>query len=262
MLQTVNSLTNLIRAIASLVVAGVLGAAGWLGYHALHARDAELEAKQRELQISQKMVEELNRDVEAKHQEIVRLNTVVRLLKVDHRLAQIAVIDQRPSEDKQTVMTRFRFAEVDEAGNSIGQPHEFEIEGDIVYVDAWVAKFQDELIEEAEPFRSSSICLFRRVFGEYQEPKNGFPIDSIGSRPAAYSQGSEMSEQEREIWSKFWEYANDPAEAARVGLRALQGEAPYIKLLKGKLYRVQLRASDGLTIRPEEIPPAVRGDTH
>jgi hypothetical protein len=68
-----------------------------------------------------------------------------------------------------------------------------------------------------------------------------------------------MTDSEREIWSKFWDYANSPALAGQVGIRAAHGEAPSIKLMPGKRYRISLRASAGLEIVTEEAPGGVAG---
>jgi hypothetical protein len=126
----------------------------------------------------------------------------------------------------------------------------------VVYVDSWVAKFADDYVEMGDPLRSTSICLFRRLFGEAQNPSDGFVLDPVGSRPTAYRNGGKMSDLEREIWSKFWEYANDPALAEEVGIRAIHGEAPYTKLVPGKRYKVNLRSSDGLSFDlPVDLPP-------
>ena len=126
--------------------------------------------------------------------------------------------------------------------------------GDLVYFDAWVVKYEDRLVESGDPLRSMSICLFRRIFGELQEPTDGFVLDAVGSTPAAYRTGGTMTDSEREIWSRFWEYANSPALAGQVGIRAAHGEAPSIKLMPGKRYRLSLRASGGLEIVTEEAP--------
>ena len=64
-----------------------------------------------------------------------------------------------------------------------------------------------------------------------------------------------MSPLERDIWANFWEYANSPAKSKQAGLRAAHGEAPSIRLELGKRYRVELRASAGLSIVPEDVPP-------
>jgi hypothetical protein len=65
-----------------------------------------------------------------------------------------------------------------------------------------------------------------------------------------------MNDAEREIWGKFWEYANNPELAGQAGIRAAHGEAPSIKLMPGKSYRVSLRASAGLEIAAET--PSIR----
>jgi hypothetical protein len=90
------------------------------------------------------------------------------------------------------------------------------------------------------------------VFGEYLPPDKGFALDNNGSRPAIYSQDSDMSPIERDIWANFWDYANNPSKARQAGVRAVHGEAPNMRLQPGSKYRVELRASGGLSIIPEE----------
>lgn len=244
------AINNFAGAMVSLAVLAILGLVGWfavrtqLGQWAIEARLAEREAQ----------VESLQSELEAKLREIQRLDTALRLLKTDHRMAQIDVISQQGSEKTKDLATRFSFVELDKAGKQIDKPKEFTIEGDVVYVDAFVAKVTDEAVEVADPVRSASFCLFRRVFGEFQQPKDGFPLDPMGGQPAAYRAGREPSDFEREIWSKFWHYANNPEEAQKKGIRAAHGEAPFHKLVPGKRYKVLLRSSGGLSFSPEDLP--------
>ena len=201
----------------------------------------------------------LEEDVAAKAAQIEQLETAVALLKVDHRVAQISVLSQQGSAETGDLTTTFRFVELSEAGEPIEPPRAFTIEGDVVYIDAWVIKFDDEHIELADPLRATSVCLFRRVFGEKQQPSEGFALDAVGSRPAPYRSGRPMSDLERDIWGQFWEYANDPVRAQKAGVRAAHGEAPSIKLVPNLRYRVLLRASGGLTIVAEPDSPNDRG---
>ena len=53
------------------------------------------------------------------------------------------------------------------------------------------------------------------------------------------------------LWMRFWDYANDPEEAASVGVRAIHGEAPFIELREGSSYLVELRSSGGLSLTKE-----------
>ncbi|MBX3415573.1 MAG: hypothetical protein KF708_23010 [Pirellulales bacterium] len=251
-------LNSLLRTFLATALAAVLGYGAWLGYQTYHAHELALQAKDEELAERQAQIDALELDVAAKAQQIERLETAMQLLKVDERVAQIVVLDQTAPREGDHGKTLFRFSEVDQEGNPIGDAKTITIEGDIVYLDAWVVKYLDEHVEQADPLRATSVCLFRRIFGEFQQPTEGFVIDAQGSRPSAYG-GAEMSDFEREIWANFWEYANDPERARASGIRAAHGEAPSIKLQAGKLYRVQLRASDGLSIVADDLPAALRG---
>lgn len=220
---------------------------------------ADLKTSQREVGRLTETVEKqtaeivvLNKDLEAKQVEIDRLQTVVKLLKLDHRVALITVLDQKRSDDGKELRTKFNFVEVNEEGRPLEAPRVFEIKGDVVYLDAWVVKFGFDYLEQGDPLRSASICLFRRIFGESQPPSEGFALDADRKAPAAYRTGGKPSEFEQQIWSRFWEYANNPTLAKQAGVRAAHGEAPSIKLLPGKRYRVVLQAAGGLRIDPPE----------
>jgi hypothetical protein len=171
-------------------------------------------------------------------------------LKVNHRLAELTVLDQQTAADSEAIVTKIRFRELDDFGSSVGPTHDFEILGDVLYVDYWVVKFEDEYVQNADLQRGTSICLFRRIFGEHQEPKDGYVLDEVGTRPAAYGKGNQVSEFERKIWSDFWTIANDPDKAESLGIRAAHGEAVSTRLRPGKQYRVVLRSSGGLSISP------------
>ena len=130
----------------------------------------------------------------------------------------------------------------------------FTIEGNIVHIDGYIVKYFDKFVESGDPLKGTSAFLFRRVYGEHQDPAEGFPIDSENSAPVAYQRGSKMSDLEADVWKNFWDYANNPGKAQKAGIRAAHGQANYIKLEPGKLYKIQLRASDGLSIVAEELP--------
>ncbi|MFO0868475.1 MAG: hypothetical protein U0935_05960 [Pirellulales bacterium] len=110
-------------------------------------------------------------------------------------------------------------------------------------------------VEEKALERSTSLVLFRRLFGEHQEPKDGFPLDRGQGPPRAYTRGGVVSDFERQIWADFWTIANDESKAREMGIRAAHGQAVSIKAQKGKSYRILLRASDGLSIVPDGAAP-------
>ncbi len=283
MLKVIRAINSLLAAVVSLAVLAALALGAWYAYDTFfQARwDAERALREREAQIatlsedlrtkaqqldqvteqllqSQEQIGRLEKDLEAKQREIERLSTANRLLKVDHRLARIDVLSQEGSADDGTLKTTFKFVEVDDQGQPIDEPRTFTIAGDVVYIDSWVVKFTDEFVELGDPLRGTSLCLLRRVFGEKQQPAEGFAIDSEDRRPAPYRTDGPPSELEQEIWSRFWFYATNSKEAQEKGIRAAHGVAPSMKLIPGKRYRLELRSTGGLTFKCEgDIPAAV-----
>jgi len=277
-LQTINSFA---RTLLAVVIVGAGSLAGWKGYttyyskelesteaakklasaqeeltrtrNELEERAAQVERQTRELAEKDASIRSLEADVAKKAEEIARLDTAMRLLKVDHRLAQLTVVDQSRDPDSKTVVTEVEFVEVNDEGFSIDEPRRFQIRGELVYIDNWVVKFEDKYIEEQNDLdRTTSLVLFRRIFGDQQEPRDGMALDDTNRPPRAYTRGGAVSEFERRIWSDFWNIANDEKRAHELGIRAAHGEAVSIKAEKGRSYRLMLRASDGLSLVPNE----------
>jgi hypothetical protein len=248
MSNTITALGNLIRGLAWLGLVVLLGIGGFIGHGALNRHENDLKERDDKIEL-------LNADLAAKEQKIRDLDLAVRLLKVDHRLAEIKVLDQSTDADGK-LTTTIEFVEVNDLGQPIDTPHKVTLDGDVVYIDAWVVKYDDKLVESGNPLGATSICLFRRLFGEHQKPADGFPLDRVGVEPVVYRHGQQVSEAEKEIWARFWEYANNPKLAETAGVRAAHGEAPYYKLRPGKIYEVELRASGGLTIKAKDAPTA------
>jgi hypothetical protein len=253
MSETLKSISSLFRSLVLLMFLGFVGAAVYVGYQAVAARSI-LEEQLRKQTIE---VEGLKADLSEKKKKLAQLELAMRLLKQNHRLAKITVLDQHESKkDPDRRETTIQFVELGDDGAELEKPRVFTVEGDVVYVEAWIVKYQDQYIEAGDPLRGTSVCLFKRLYGEYQEPHDGFPLDVKGSRPIAYERGSTMPEFEKEVWEKFWEFANDPDKAQKAGLRAAHGDAPFIQVRPGKVYTLELRASDGLTISAKDAEPA------
>jgi hypothetical protein len=252
-----------------MIMAVIVGAAGFFGYQGyeiynepqiklaevndqLEAVRVDFAAARSELSAKQEEITTLNADLKLKSQEVDRLDTALRLLKVDRRLAELRVIDQQTSEEEGSVVTRVSFVETNAEGHPIGEPREFDIVGDMVYVDYLVAKFDDKYIEEADLERGTAICLFQRIFGENQQPSDGYMLDEVGTRPTAYARGGAISEFEQNIWNDFWTIANDPEKATEHGIRAAHGNAAAIRVQPGKSYQLELRATGEFSLRPLE----------
>jgi archaellum component FlaC len=287
LLEKVQTINSFLRTLIALFVVGGAGAAGWYGYSTYYAADLESQRKEKELQdvrqtldarerelaqsrteitrqreqIEQKealiadqenQIGELKEDVAKKAAEIQRLDTALRLHKLQRRLARLTVLEVVTDPASGKKRSRIEFVELNELGDPIGKPREFPLEGDLVYVDYWVVKFEDKYVETADLERGTSICLFHRIFGEFQNPNDGFSLDEPGTSPSAYARGGVTSELEKKIWGDFWNIANDPQQAAELGIRTLHGDAVSIKVTQGKTYRVTVRSSGGPEIEVEQ----------
>ena len=272
MMESLATINSFFRTVLAAIVLAAVGYAGWFGYTTYNSQEIEARQKAKELaEINQRLaataeelktaqVESERKSAVIKEQDIridqlsvenERLNAALALLKVDTRLARVTVLEQGTDPNTNEPFSRIEFVELNDEGDPLDTPREFRIRGDVIYIDNWIVKFDDKYVEQADLERGTSLVLFRRIFGEMQQPIDGFPLDEIGARPKAYSSGGKMSEFEKKIWGDFWNIANNEAAAKELGIRAAHGQAVSMKVQKGKSYKVQLRASDGLSIVPE-----------
>ncbi|KAA3615182.1 MAG: hypothetical protein DWQ01_00215 [Planctomycetota bacterium] len=235
----------LLRTIVLAAITGVV--VWWTAFWNDRLQEHERELEQRDQQI-----QVLEDEVLEKEKQIEELETAIQLLKIDHRVARIEVLRQDPAPDgEDEIDTTLRFQELGPDGEPLGPGRILTIRGSRAYVEALVIKFGDEFVEQGDALKGSSICLFRRIFGEAQSPQDGEELDAYGARPLPYSPEREESPPGDQVWEKFWDYANQPKAAEALGIRAIHGEAPFMELRPGKSYRLELRASDGLSIITE-----------
>jgi hypothetical protein len=261
--ETIKTVNSTLRTFLAMVVVAGAGYGGYLGYALYNEPQKKLAEKQQELDKTTATLQQKAADLAARDQQIAELNTKLErlrlattLLKVRHRLARLTVLDQRLDPTSQFLLSRIEFVEISEEGQPIGAPRQFDIRGDMVYVDYLRVTFDDKYVEQSDLDRSAAICLFQRIFGEHQEAAQGYQLDEVGSRPTAYARSTEMSDFERKIWSDFWLIANDPKRAADLGIYAAHGAAVSMRVRPQAAYLLELRTTGDLTIRPSEPPPA------
>jgi hypothetical protein len=218
----------------------------------LKISQAKLESAEQEISKQGETIRLQSEEITTLGKEIDHLKTAMRLLKVDHRLASIKVLKVSVDPETKEVTARVSLQEVDADGNPLDDPREFETKGEKVYVDFWLAKFEDKYIEENDLLRSTTLCMFKSIYGEKEAPADGSRIEKPWVRPAAYAGGSKMTEFEERIWRDFWTIANDQSKSKELGIRANHGQAIYFKAEQGQQYLIELRASDGLSIKPVE----------
>ena len=288
--QTISNVNTTLRTLLMLVLVGGAGIGGYKAYEVYNKPQRQLANTQDELRRTRgnlqkahaSLATEQKRNAELASQNAEQAATIERqqiamqLLKVRRRLARLTVLDQRERTDEdataaaaetenevpQNLVTRIEFVEINDGGDPIGEAKEFEIVGDMVYVDYLRVTFDDKYIEESDLDRSTAICLFQRIFGEYQDPAEGFHLDTVGTRPTAYARGTEMSDFERKIWNDFWLIANDGRRAAELGIHAAHGNAVSIRVKPNQTYEIDLRSTGEMSIRPagRESPAAASAD--
>ena len=197
---------------------------------------------------------------------VANLETIIQELTRTVRVAEVYVLEQTQNP----VKTTFKFVEVNDQREPIGDAKMFTVDGDVVYFDALVMKFEqpfdafDKLPlketdkkELAARMVKKSIISFRRVFGEKQKPADGFPLDTPGQVPAAYRSNLSSEKYEQELWNGFWELANNPKLARERGVYTAEGEAVYKPLHKDKYYVIEQSISGGLNIVTQDLPAAI-----
>ncbi len=266
-IEGVKTVSSAVRTVLLALLVAVIGGGAFFGYREYTARERlvgeqaekleqaeqQLVSLKGDLQSRLVEIERLNVDLQLKVQQIEKLETALHLLKTDQRLAQLRVKGITRDEAGGVLTSQLEFVELSPTGDAMSAPKLFELPGDVIYIDNWVVKFDDEYIERADLQRGTSLCLFRRIFSEQQVPTEGFSLDAVGMRPQAYARGGAMTEFEQQLWSEFWEFANNPKRAAELGIRAANGEAVSIKVREGMQYNIQLRASGGLSIDPVKV---------
>ena len=209
----------------------------------LNEQAAELESRQAKIAAQAGQIDELTRQ----NEELAMAN---KLLKVDHRLARIKILDKGIDTQTGEKFLLVEFVEINDAGLLMGKPKQYRLKGEKLYLDAFIVKFNDELVENADALRSASMYMFKRIFGDDDGLTGGYPldVDSQGEiQAAAYVSQSRLSAFEKEIWSRFWDYANDPNKQKELGVRNMHGQINYIDPKPGQIYEFTLRSSDGLS---------------
>jgi hypothetical protein len=182
-------------------------------------------------------------------QEKQRLEAYLKILKHIDRRARVEVL--RQAKDPQgNLQTAIRFTETDATGKPINVSQELTLPGQEVYFDTMVIKFDDHFVEQGDPLKGQALMLFRRIFSSTMRAEDGFVIDKEGQVPGIYAERQAPSGFEKELWTRFWELANDEKLAKEHGVRAIHGDAPYMRLEPDRVYEVWLRSTGEVIITP------------
>jgi hypothetical protein len=131
--------------------------------------------------------------------------------------------------------TTIRFVEIARDDQTRLSDAEFTVDGDVLYFDGMVVVFPKELVMDGS---ERAIFLWRRIFGEQQEPIYGLRIGKPGEEPARYREFFEkLNPENNEIfWEAIWSLANDAEGLDEYGIQTIQGEAISQKMVPGIVY--------------------------
>ena len=249
-MESVKTLNSVVRTTIFLGFVGIVGYGSFVGYE--NYIKPGIEAKEALAELDQLKVDYKNQAAELERltDENDRIKTSLRLLKVDRRLANVQVMETSENEAGEPIML-VRFTEFDELGEPVGSSRDFELRGDKMYVDCWVVKFGDKYVEQADALRSASLCVFKGIYGNLDGPEGAKSLDSDShdAYPDVYSDERKTAFEEQ-IWADFWQLANDEKSQEELGIRAIHGQANYLKVEPGKLYEVNVRSSGAASLEP------------
>ena len=272
-MENISTVNSFLRTILATVVLGAVGVGGYFGYNTYNKNEIAARQSAEKLEEANQLLEKSKQDVAAKAAEIAektkqlqekevkiaalakeveKLATSLSLMKVTHRLAKLTVTNQGIDESTGQSFSLVEFVELNDEGDPIDTPREFRVPGEQVYIDSLLVKFDDKYVEQADIERGTSLILFNRIFGDKQQPADGFPLDEKDARPKAYARAGKMTDLARKIWGDFWNIANDKTLAQELGISAAHGGAVSMKVRKGKTYYFDMRSTGEIGLKPEK----------
>ena len=207
----------------------------------------ELVVKPR--QALQEQLRQQQETIRKLEQEKLRLEAFLKILKRIDRRARVEVLRQE-RDPQGKLQTTIRFTEIDDTGKPVTMFRDLTLPGQEIYFDTLVIKFDDHFVEQSDPLKGQALMLFRRIFSSTMRAEDGFVIDADGQTPAIYAERKTLSGFEKDLWKRFWEVANDEKMAKERGVRAIHGDAPYMRMEPGRVYEVCLRSTGEVIITP------------
>lgn len=123
----------------------------------------------------------------------------------------------------------------------------YTVSGDVVHFDALIVKFPDQMVLDG---KQHSLYLWRRVYGENTAPDQGQLLEQPGETPQRYrkllpapdlwDKLTLKKDFRAQFWRAIWKLANSPDALKKYGITAVYGDAVYLRMEPGKLYKFML----------------------
>ncbi|MCK5306320.1 MAG: hypothetical protein KAJ66_04235 [Candidatus Omnitrophica bacterium] len=189
-----------------------------------------------------------------------QLKEVIRRLEADSRAADVLVTKVCYDENAGQNLTTIKFLEYDTEEKPL-EPRYFTFSGNIIQFQSLVVRFDDIHIRSKDRLKGKSAYLFWKVFMLDGPDTQEYELVSMNEIPAGYKIEGIESEAEKRLWECFWQYALNPAEAEKRGIKNAQIEAPGTMFVPGTIYTLKIEHDGGLRIDAKPLPDILRGET-
>ncbi|MFT4901254.1 MAG: hypothetical protein ACI81V_000523 [Lentimonas sp.] len=170
------------------------------------------------------------------------LNSAIANLSAEEQIGYATLISQE-SDTTGELQSTIRLVQT-AAGNPKERVAEqlFTIQGDIIHFDALIVKFDPEYVKQG---KGRALYLWRRIYGENQQPSQGQLIEIPDSAPERYYAISKtLRIAQRDIfWEAIWQLANQPDHLSVYGITAVFGNAIYCRMQPNKVYLFKINSS-------------------
>ncbi len=191
--------------------------------------------------------------------ENLLLKKVIERLTADSRVAEVIVTDVKRGSKTKKIYTTIKFLEYDTKLNPL-KPKYFTFSGNVIQFQSMVIRFDDFYVKKGHPLKGKSAYLFMKAFMLTDKGAETFDITKISEIPYGYGIEGAKNSFEKKLWRKFWEYALNPNEAKRVGVKNAQIEAPGTKFIPGMIYTIKIEHDGGLRIDTKPISPILKNE--
>jgi hypothetical protein len=187
------------------------------------------------------------------------LKKIIERLSADSRVAEVLVTDVRPDLVSGKNLTTIKFLEYDTSLRPLA-PKYFTFSEEIIQFQAMVIRFDDFYVRSGHPLKGKSAYIFTKVFALNDGGAESFALNRVNEVPSGYAIEGVRNPYQGRLWKKFWQYALDPRQAKRVGIKNAQIEAPGTRFVPGLLYTIKIEHAGGLRIEARPLPPILEGE--
>lgn len=179
-----------------------------------------------------------------------KLKSAINNLTAEEQIGYATLLSPKTAKDGR-IYSEVRFVQ-SAAGypKQITSVESFTVIGDVVHFDALIVKFNNELVQRG---KQHALYIWRRIYGDSQQPDKGLPIEQPNSAPERYYEISKtLRIDERKVfWKAIWDLANEPEKLSKHGVSAVFGNAIYCQMQSGKVNLFKINSSG--QIYPEII---------